>query len=156
MLLKRWPAGAASGGCRGRIGESRGWGPVWERGKKTLTIVVSVIISKPQLVDFASSAFISKLRLICFTRLQRNVLPRVNYVYVCVCVRIYWTIATMPLSLKGHTETDWAPCLWRENGDKFFFYAQTLDYSDLLRRYRVNAQKWRGRYVYRLSSVCAW
>lgn len=74
------------GGCRGRAGESRGRGPVLgKRRKKTLTIVVSVIISTPQLVDFASSAFISKLRIICFTRLQRNVSPRVNCVHVSVC-----------------------------------------------------------------------
>lgn len=55
MLLKQWPTGAASGGCRGtRRGESRGWGPVWWRGKKTLKCTLTVIISKPQLADFIS------------------------------------------------------------------------------------------------------
>lgn len=41
--------GAASGGCRGRRGENRGWGLVWERGQETLSThrnYYSAIISK--------------------------------------------------------------------------------------------------------------
>ena len=72
-------------------GESRGRGPVWERGTKTPTSTVSVIISKPQLADSASSAFISNLRLVWFfyaSSAKQRPCVRVR-ARVCVCVSVF-------------------------------------------------------------------
>lgn len=87
VLPKQWPTGAASRGCRGRRrGETRGWGPVWERERKTPMRTGCVIISKPQLLGFISCAFVSKR---CyFTRLQGNALFCVC-TWVCLCSFLY-------------------------------------------------------------------
>lgn len=137
MLLKRWPTGAAGGGCRGRRGESRGWGPVLGKrqgddGDRRFCNYLRAA---------TSSAFISKLRLDCFLRVRSAApCPNVNSLCLCACVFLVclldWLHSFLCLQ-SGTSGYDWGR-------GSIQFHAQTSPDFWTCSRAGGGGQKWRG------------